>query len=311
MRRGSKRKLLLLVSLALSLLWAGRHLRPQRAELQLSDWFDPRKRPDVVTTTDWLAPVIWEGTFDRRALYRHYRRQNLTVGLVVFAVGRAAHRYLEPFLRSADKHFLPGFRVVTYVLAESWLRPPALPARPLRAVRVLAVRPDRGPPGRSLWRLQSLGAALSAVQAEADFVFSMSVDRVFRADVGAEVLGAAVAQLHAWWFFRDRRHFPYERRPRSAACIPAGQGDFFYDGAVLGGAPARLLALLRACLAGAWQDALHGLHSTFESHLNKYFFLHKPSTLLSPEYNWDASFHPPLQVRLVRVLQLGRRDPDP
>ncbi|XP_015427811.1 PREDICTED: spermatogenesis- and oogenesis-specific basic helix-loop-helix-containing protein 1 [Myotis davidii] len=42
MRRGSKRKLLLLVSLALSLLWAGRHLRNRGAELRLSDWFDPR-----------------------------------------------------------------------------------------------------------------------------------------------------------------------------------------------------------------------------------------------------------------------------
>ena len=47
-----------------------------------------RKRPDVVTTTGWLAPVIWEGTFDRQALRRYYRTQNLTVGLAVFAAGR-------------------------------------------------------------------------------------------------------------------------------------------------------------------------------------------------------------------------------
>lgn len=47
-----------------------------------------RKRPDVVTTTGWLAPIVWEGTFDRQALRRHYRTQNLTVGLAVFAAGR-------------------------------------------------------------------------------------------------------------------------------------------------------------------------------------------------------------------------------
>ena len=47
-----------------------------------------RKRPDVVTITDWLAPVIWEGTFNRQVLGRYYRRQNLTIGLAVLATGR-------------------------------------------------------------------------------------------------------------------------------------------------------------------------------------------------------------------------------
>ena len=47
-----------------------------------------RKRPDVVTTTDWLAPVIWEGTFNRRVLEEYYRGQDLTIGLAVLATGR-------------------------------------------------------------------------------------------------------------------------------------------------------------------------------------------------------------------------------
>lgn len=47
-----------------------------------------RKRPDVIATTDWRAPVIWEGTFNRQALWSRYRERNLTVGLAVFAVGR-------------------------------------------------------------------------------------------------------------------------------------------------------------------------------------------------------------------------------
>lgn len=60
----------------------------QEEEFPVSDWFNPRRRMDVITITDWLAPVIWEGTFDREALEKHYRKQNTTVGLAVFAVGR-------------------------------------------------------------------------------------------------------------------------------------------------------------------------------------------------------------------------------
>ena len=47
-----------------------------------------RGRPDVITTTSWLAPVVWEGTFSRKMLEKHYRRQNFTTGLAVFATGR-------------------------------------------------------------------------------------------------------------------------------------------------------------------------------------------------------------------------------
>lgn len=53
----------------------------------VSGLFD-RKRPDVITTTYWRAPIIWEGTFNRQALRSHYRQRNLTVGLAVFAAGR-------------------------------------------------------------------------------------------------------------------------------------------------------------------------------------------------------------------------------
>lgn len=47
-----------------------------------------RKRPDVLTTTDWLAPVIWEGTYNRQVLESYYKRLNITTGLVVWATGK-------------------------------------------------------------------------------------------------------------------------------------------------------------------------------------------------------------------------------
>lgn len=50
--------------------------------------FVTSKRPEVVTMTDWKAPVVWEGTYNRAVLDDYYAKQKVTVGLTVFAVGR-------------------------------------------------------------------------------------------------------------------------------------------------------------------------------------------------------------------------------
>lgn len=120
-----------------------------------------------------------------------------------------------------------------------------------------------------------------------------------------ETLGSSVAQLHAWWYLRAARDFPYERRSRSAACIPPGHGDFD-NGALVGGTPLRVLHLVEEGLRGALHDIRHGLNSAYESHLDRYFFLPKPATLLSPGYGWDAVLRPPVQVRHVKVLRRSK-----
>ena len=221
---------------------------------------------------------------------------------------RTADQHLELFLRSANKHFMAGYRVVFYVMVDDWYQLPPLQPVPLHTFRVLTIRQDIWWPDFNLLRMKNLGEyILSHIQGEVDFLFSMSVDQVFQGDVGVEVLGSAVAQLHGWWYFKDRRSLPYERRPGSAACIPFGEGDFFYDGALVGGTPSHVLHLVEAYLTGVAHDLKRGLNSTYERHLNKYYFLHKPSKLLSPEYNWDAVFSPPLQVQRAKVLQRAKR----
>lgn len=212
------------------------------------------------------------------------------------------------FVKSANEHFMVGYPVVIYVMADSWYRLPPLPPLPLRTFRVLAIKQDGWWPDLHFLRMKNLGECVTShVQGEADFLFSMSVDQIFQADVGVEALGTAVAQLHAWWYFKDKQDFPYEREPRSAAYIPPGQGDFFYDGAMVGGTPLQVLDLVEAYMNGILHDFNQGVRSTYERHLNKYFFLHKPTKLLSPEYNWDAALYPPPQVQYAKVLQLAKR----
>lgn len=43
---------------------------------------------DVHTLTSWSAPIIWEGTAERSVLEDYYKKNKVTVGLTVFAIGK-------------------------------------------------------------------------------------------------------------------------------------------------------------------------------------------------------------------------------
>lgn len=45
-------------------------------------------RTDVVTVTPWLAPIVWEGTFNPVLLDSIYKPQNISIAATVFAVGK-------------------------------------------------------------------------------------------------------------------------------------------------------------------------------------------------------------------------------
>lgn len=221
---------------------------------------------------------------------------------------RLADQYLELFLRSANKYFLTGYRVIFYLMVDTLVRLPQIRWEPLRQFKVFIVTEDSWWANADLVRMKSLAKHIIwDIQGEVDFLFSMTVTQIFQKNVGVEVLGESVAQLHAWWYFKNRASFPYERRPKSAACIPFGQGDFYYDGAFVGGTSLEVLNLVEEYLNGIIHDLRLRLNSTYEKHLNKYFFLRKPAKLLSPEYNWNADFYPPPQVQYVKVAQQSKR----
>uniref|UniRef100_G1RC29 Glycosyltransferase 6 domain containing 1 n=1 Tax=Nomascus leucogenys TaxID=61853 RepID=G1RC29_NOMLE len=255
-----------------------------------------RKRPDVITKTDWLAPILWEGTFNRRVLEKHYRRRNITVGLAIFATDRFAEGCLRLFLHSADKRFLTRHRVIFCMMVDAFFKLPDIRPSPLRTVKAFKVGTERwwldGPPVH----VKSLGEHIAShTQDEADFLFSVAAN---------QTLGPLVAQLHAWWYFRNTKNFPYERRPTSAACIPCGQGGFYYGSLMVGGTPRNILDFTKEYLNAVIHDIKNGLDSTYEKHLNKYFYLNKPTKLLSPAYSWDLAFSPPPQIQYVKVRKL-------
>ncbi|XP_008585308.1 PREDICTED: alpha 1,3-galactosyltransferase 2 [Galeopterus variegatus] len=194
----------------------------------------PWARPEVLTCTSWGAPIIWDGTFNPDMAQQEAGKQNLTIGLTVFAVGRYLEKYLARFLETAEQHFMVGQRVVYYVFTE----------RPASVPRVL--------------------------------------------------LGAG----------RRRRLLPFERNARSAAALAPGEGDFYYHAAVFGGSVAALRELTAHCARGMQRDRASGLEARWhdESHLNKFFWLHKPAKVLSPEYCWSPDIGPRTEIHRPRLL---------
>ncbi|XP_036998090.2 N-acetyllactosaminide alpha-1,3-galactosyltransferase-like 1 [Artibeus jamaicensis] len=281
---------------------SARQQEHEAEEPRLSDWFNPKKRPDVITTTNWLAPVIWEETYNRQVLEKYYKRLNITIGLVVWATGKFTGQHLKQFIQSANEHFMIGHNVIFYILMDDFSRLPPLELGPLRTFKLLTVLKDRMWEDFNVIFMKNLNMYITKyIQHEVDFLFSMSVNQIFKHEFGVETLGKSVAQLHAWWYFRNVKNFPYERRSKSAAFIPFGKGDFYYHSAIFGGTPYEILTFTLEYQKGVTDDIENELISTYECHLNKYFFINKPTKLLSPEYNWDPTFRTPPQIRHIKI----------
>ncbi|XP_004641138.2 alpha-1,3-galactosyltransferase 2 [Octodon degus] len=262
-------------------------------------------RPDVLTCTSWKAPIIWHGTFNPDVAQQKARQQNLTIGLTVFAIGRYLGKYLERFLESAERHFMVGQRVVYYVFTEQPDAVPHVALGPHRQLRVEFVAREQRWQDVSMARMHTLHQALGRrLGRETQFVLCMDVDQHFIGPFGPEVLAESVAQLHAWHYHWPRWLLPFERDARSAAALAPHEGDFYYHAAVFGGSVAALRRLTAHCALGLRQDRARGLEALWhdESHLNKFFWLHKPAKVLSPEFCWSPDIGRRAEIRHPRLL---------
>lgn len=219
--------------------------------------------------------------------------------------GRYLEKYLARFLETAERHFMAGQRVVYYVFTERPAAVPRVALAPGRRLRVERVAREPRWQDVSMQRMRTLHEALGGrLGREAHFVLCMDVDQHFRGAFGSEVLAESVAQLHAWHYHWPRRLLPYERDARSAAALAPGEGDFYYHAAVFGGSVAALRGLTEQCAGGLRRDRERGLEARWhdESHLNKFFWLHKPAKVLSPEFCWSPQIGRRAEIRQPRLL---------
>ncbi|XP_023659742.1 globoside alpha-1,3-N-acetylgalactosaminyltransferase 1-like isoform X1 [Paramormyrops kingsleyae] len=261
---------------------------------------------DVMAVTPWLAPIIWEETFNPELVDAIYKPMNLTIATTVFAVGKYI-RFLGEFLETAEKHFMVDFKVHYHIFTD---QPQEVPAVNLAAGRKIFVHQV---PKLDRWqdisasRMQMIQTIIEEqVHREADYIYCQDVDAKFHFRWGAETLDRLVGQIHPWYYDLSRDQFTYERRPESTAYIPSGVGDFYYIGAMFGGTVEDVYRLVKKCHENIEADKAKGIEAAWqeESHLNWYLLHNKPSKVLSPEYMWDDQRGKTEVMRVIRLSQI-------
>ncbi|KAJ8363262.1 hypothetical protein SKAU_G00120930 [Synaphobranchus kaupii] len=266
-------------------------------------WLLTPLRPDVLTVTPWLAPIVWEGTFDPVLIDNIYKPLNLTIATTVFAVGKYT-RFLRDFLETAEQHYMVGFKVHYYVFTDQPEQVPAVTLAPGRKLSITRVPKFNRWQEISLRRMEIIQTAIEErIHKEADYIYCLDVDMKFHNRWGPEVLDTLVAAIHPWFYQLDRKQFSYERRPASKAYVPVDQGDFYYMAAVFGGRIEDVHKLTKTCREHLEEDKNNNLEAVWqeESHLNQYLVYQKPTKLLSPEYLWDdLKSRKPNEIKLIR-----------
>lgn len=263
--------------------------------------------PLTPSKTRWGAPLVWGD--GRSSAVRGAKQQGIRVGLLALVVGPYG-RFVRRFLSSAETYFLPGQLVTYYILTDSprFLDPPIMlgPERQLKVVPVAEL------PGwdRLAYRRMALiaDAIKDPISSEVEYVFCTDVDQEFVAPVGEEILGDLVATLHPELYGMPRNAFPYETEEISAACVEEDEGDYYYTSELYGGLVYEMNKLARVCSLLILQDQANRVQARGleESYLNRYLINHRPTCVLSPEYNWwdsKLTAHVPVQ----RIVSLGRQ----
>lgn len=261
-------------------------------------------RTDIPTQTPWKAPIMWEGMFDGEVYDKAHRAANSSVALTVFAIGRYLEAYLKAFMISAEKHFMIGLPVTYYIFTDTPEDVPAFKLGPERTMKVLYTQRYSRWQDISMMRMKTISKIIdSEIKYQFPYVYCLDVDSVFKGRFGSEALSESVTLIHSYFYNHTKDKFSYDRNPKSKACMETG--DYYYHAAVFGGTWKNVKDLVDFCYNGIIEDKKNNVEALWhdESHLNKYFWLHKPTKLLSPEYYWDdITFKPRPEIKVSRMV---------
>lgn len=196
-----------------------------------------------------------------------------------------------------------GLPVRYYVFTDQPEKVPRIQLGPERKLKVIRVVMHSRWQDICMTRMQTISQHIEReIRHHSNYVFCFDVDLEFKGRFGSEALSDSVALLHSHFYKLPKETFTYDRNPKSKACIQGG--DYYYHACIFGGRWQNVKNLTDTCHRNIMEDKKAGVEALWqdESHLNKYFWLHKPSRLLSPEYCWDQGISDRSDITVTRVV---------
>ncbi|XP_056394037.1 histo-blood group ABO system transferase-like [Hyla sarda] len=265
-------------------------------------------RTDVLMVTPWLAPIIWDSSFNIDILNAQFHQKNVRIGLTVFAIKKYTV-FLQTFVETAEKFFMVGHKVNYYIFTD---RPNDMPnitlaeGRQLVVLKVLSYKRWQEVSMRRMEMIRDYSK--ERFIHEVDYLVCVDVDMKFSDEVGVEILSDVFGTLHPGYNGGPRERFTYERRKASTAYIPPDEGDFYYAGGYFGGTVEEVYKLTNFCHTAMMTDKGNNIEAVWhdESYLNKYFLYHKPTKILSQEYLWVEGWGVPEFLKKRRFVALQK-----
>ncbi|MEE6522846.1 hypothetical protein FKM82_021484 [Ascaphus truei] len=254
--------------------------------------------------TPWLAPIVWDNTYNIDILNDQFHQRGVRIGLTMFAIKKYTV-FVKTFLETAEKFFMVGHKVNYYVFTDRAKEIPNITLSEGRRLVVLDVPSYKRWQDVTMRRMEMIhNYSRELFINEVDYLVCVDVDMRFNDHVGVEILSNVFGALHPGFFGASRPEFTYERRSQSQACIPTDEGDFYYAGGYFGGIVEEVYKLTNHCHQAMMTDKENNIEAVWhdESHLNKYFLYHKPTKILSPEYIWNDYYGSPAAVKRKRFI---------
>ncbi|XP_073456091.1 histo-blood group ABO system transferase-like isoform X1 [Aquarana catesbeiana] len=265
-------------------------------------------RSDVLMVTPWLAPIIWNGSYNIDILNAQFHQRNVRVGITVFAIKKYTV-FIKTFIETAEQFFMVGHKVNYYVFTDRANDISNFTLSEGRQLVILEVISYKRWQEVSMRRMEMIrDYTYQRFYKEVDYLVCVDVDMRFNDFVGVEILSDVFGTLHPGFHNAQRGAFTYERRQQSTAYIPRDEGDFYYAGGYFGGTVEEVYKLTNFCHNAMMTDKNNSIEAVWhdESYLNKYFLYHKPTKILSPEYLWFNSMGVPQFLKRRRFLAVPK-----
>lgn len=194
------------------------------------------------------------------------------VALAIVATGRYIE-FVDPLIRSANKHFCQEHEVTYFVFTDQDYDPPE------NTIRV--EQSKLGWPYDTMMRYHVYYANKELFEGQ-DYIFAIDADMLFVDEVGNEILSDHTAVIHPGYPYRRGT---YETNPQSRAYV-GPEGRYYYCGGVYGGSHDRFFDICKTNMDNIDDDLSRGLIAIWhdESHWNRYCIDHEPTVILSPSY---------------------------